>query len=249
MLPDYDRQAQSYDETRAANAAVVQTMRDALGASPGRRLADIGGGTGNYSLALREHGWEPLVIDLSEAMLARARSKDLPVLLADAEDLPLADGSFDAAAMISVLHHLDRPSRAVEEAKRILAPGGALVVKAYTREDVQDAWPLEYWPSSREWMLATHPPVSELERMLPGMRRLCLVFDDVSDASLAALTARPRLVLDPAWRRQISFFERLERDDPDGLRNGLRRLERDLAAGEWPGEAGRTTVVAWDKPG
>jgi SAM-dependent methyltransferase len=181
-------------------------------------------------------------------MLERARRKGLRTLCADAQDLPLPDASFDAAAMVSMLHHTADPRRALAEAKRVLAPGGALAVKMYTREDVEHAWPLEYWPSSREWMLATHPPLAEFERELPGMRQLCLVFDDLEDASLAALTAHPKLVLEERWRRQISYFERLEREDPEGLAAGLRRLERDLEDGRWPGEAGRTTVITWRKP-
>ena len=47
-------------------------LREALEGAPGRRLADIGGGTGNYSRALRDEGWEPVVVDREPAMLARA---------------------------------------------------------------------------------------------------------------------------------------------------------------------------------
>jgi hypothetical protein len=71
ILPDYSRQALTYDSTRSANPSVLAPLRRALRGAPGRRLADIGGGTGNYALALQRDGWRPLVLDRSSAMLAR----------------------------------------------------------------------------------------------------------------------------------------------------------------------------------
>ena len=84
-------------------------LRRALAGAPGRRLADIGGGTGNYSRALRDEGWDPLVIDREPAMLARAAAKGLETLEADAQRLPLPDASVDAAMLVSMLHHVEDP--------------------------------------------------------------------------------------------------------------------------------------------
>src|SRR5829696_8210828 len=107
LLSDYSRQAQRYDETRAASPSVLRQLRDALAGAPGRRLADVGGGTGNYALALSREGWEPVVVDRSPAMLERAAAKGLETMEASAEDLPFADESIDAVTMISMLHHVD----------------------------------------------------------------------------------------------------------------------------------------------
>jgi len=79
LLSDYSRQAESYDLTRSASPAVAKALRAAIADAPGRRLADIGGGTGNYALSLAEHGWEPLVIDRSPQMLQRAADKGSPL--------------------------------------------------------------------------------------------------------------------------------------------------------------------------
>jgi hypothetical protein len=49
LLPDYSNQAQTYDLTRAASPLVLAALGLALAGAPGRRLADIGGGTGNYA--------------------------------------------------------------------------------------------------------------------------------------------------------------------------------------------------------
>jgi hypothetical protein len=80
---------------------------------------------------------------------------------------------------------------------------------------------------------------------LPGARRIELVFRDLEDASLAALSAFPDKVLDPAWRSQTSYFERLERDHPDEMTAGLERLRADIEAGTPPTGHGTATVLAW----
>ena len=245
LLPDYDNQARTYDETRGASPSVLEPLRAALAGAPGRRLLDVGGGTGNYSAALREEGWEPVVCDRSADMLARASAKGLETVQADAQSLPFEDASFDAVMCVSMLHHVDDRPRALAEQRRVLRPGGRGALMLYTREDIEDAWYVDYFPSTRAWMDASHPPVTDLTDLLPGARRIELVFHDLEDGSLAAMSAFPDKILDPVWRSQTSYFERLERDHPDELTAGLERLRADIDAGNPPHGQGTATVLAW----
>ena len=164
---------------------------EALKGAPGRRLADIGGGTGNYALALKREGWAPVVVDRSAEMLARATAKGLETVEADAQRLPFEDESFDAATMISMLHHVEDRGVALAEARRILRPGGRLVLKGFTGEDAASLWIVGYFPSSRPWMEATHPPSAAFLEALPGARLVDFEYEDMTDASLAALSADP----------------------------------------------------------
>ena len=248
LLPDYSRQAERYDRTRSASPSVVRALRGALDGAPGRRLADIGGGTGNYALALRGEGWEPVVIDRSAAMLARAARKGLHTVEADAQRLPFADETFDAAMMVSMLHHVEDRGAALAEAQRILVRGGRLVLKGYTGEDAATLWILDYFPSSRGWMEATHPPRVAFLEQLPGATMSAFAFEDMDDASLAALSADPERVLEAAEHGDTSYFERMRRDHPQELAAGLARLRHDLAAGRAPRGAGTATILAWTKP-
>ncbi len=248
LLRDYTNQARTYDETRAASPSVLGPLREALEGAPGRRLADVGGGTGNYARALRDDGWEPVVIDREPAMLARAAAKGLETIEADAQSLPLADASVDAAMLVSMLHHVEHPAAAIAEAQRILRPGGRLALMVFTREDTAASWLNDYFPSTRAWMLASHPPLAELLERVPGARHIEVRFRDLEDGSLAALQAFPERIVEPAWHRQTSFFERLARDHPDELAAGLARLRAELAAGTAPREPGLATVIAWVKP-
>jgi demethylmenaquinone methyltransferase/2-methoxy-6-polyprenyl-1,4-benzoquinol methylase len=249
LLRDYSNQARTYDETRAASPSVLAPLREALEGAPGRRLADVGGGTGNYARALRDEGWDPVVIDREPGMLARAAAKGLETIEADAQNLPLADESVDAVMLVSMLHHVEEPARALAEAQRILRPGGRLALMVFTREDTAESWLNDYFPSTREWMLASHQPLDELLALLPGARRIEVVFRDLEDGSLAALSAYPEKIVEPEWHRQTSYFERLGRDHPDELAAGLARIRAELAEGVAPNEPGLASVIAWVKPG
>jgi ubiquinone/menaquinone biosynthesis C-methylase UbiE len=249
LLSDYSRQALAYDSTRAASPSVLAPLRRALACAPGPELADIGGGTGNYALALASEGWRPVVVDRSAQMLAQAARKGLETVRANAIRLPFADESFDAAMLVSMLHHVDDPTHALDEAKRVLRPGGRLAVMLFTREDIADVWCLDYFPSSCPWMEQTHLPLAELFAALPGARRMPVVYEDVQDSSMAAMLGHPELLLDPTRRAQTSYFERMQRDHPVELREGLQRLQRELRAddGSAPTQVGHASVVAWTK--
>jgi SAM-dependent methyltransferase len=248
LLPDYSRQAARYDENRAASPSVLVPLRSALAGAPGPRLADIGGGTGNYALALKREGWRPVVVDRSPDMLARAAAKGLETVEADAQRLPFADETFDAVAMISMLHHVEDRGAALAQARRVLRSQGKLALMAFTAEDSDSLWILDYFPSSREWMEATHPPRSALLKKLPGARLVSFQFTDMKDASLAALSADPARVLDAGSHGDTSYFERMQRDHAEELMAGLERLREDIAVGRAPRRAGTATVLSWTKP-
>jgi hypothetical protein len=82
---------------------------------------------------------------------------------------------------------------------------------------------------------------------LPGAQRRPVLFEDLQDASLAALASHPEKVLDEKWRTQTSYFERLQRDNPRELHAGLQSLHAKLAAGWTPNAPGRASVLSWTK--
>jgi SAM-dependent methyltransferase len=111
---------------RAARRASIFVEWCPLG--PGRRVLELGCGTGVFLERVAPCGARIVGLDLSADLLAKARARlgDVPNVVlhrGNAEQLPYADASFDAVYGSSVLHHLDL-DRALREVLRVLRPGG-----------------------------------------------------------------------------------------------------------------------------
>ena len=100
-------------------------LRHLIGEGSGICL-EIGCGTGVHAIRVRELGWTPIGVDLSAGMLRHARGR-LPVAQADAEHLPIQDGTLPA--VIAIMVHTDMPAYPVvlREVARVLRPGGVFV--------------------------------------------------------------------------------------------------------------------------
>ncbi len=99
----------------------------------GKRILDAGCGLGMYVRAFHRFSDEVYGVDIDPEKIAEAR-RELPnVYVASAEALPFPDGFFDVVLSHEVLEHLGDDRRGVEEASRVLKPGGRLVVFAPNR--------------------------------------------------------------------------------------------------------------------
>jgi len=129
----FDRVAPLYDLAMppADGTALAAGLDHA--ARPIERLLDVGGGSGRAAAALT--GPDITVVDASVGILSRARRvRGLSGLAADAGRLPFRDGSVDAVTVVDAFHHLPDREAALAEAARVLAPGGALVVREFDPE-------------------------------------------------------------------------------------------------------------------
>ena len=143
-------------------------LRDLLGLAQSDRILDLGCGWGRHLRLLREAGHRVVGIDLSLVFLRMAAqaegdglpaepstTRSRPVLLAasDMRRLPIRDRAFDVVLNLATSLGLfleDGPAvRALEEAARVLKPGGTLLVEGMHRDDVvaqyapRDGWTLE----------------------------------------------------------------------------------------------------------
>ena len=116
---------------------VTAKVRKALGGSAQRyrRSLEIGSGTGYFTLNMLRAGMieRATCTDISTGMLsalqanARRLGLEVQALAADAESLPFEDESFDLVFGHAVLHHIPNLSRAFEEFRRVLRPGGRVL--------------------------------------------------------------------------------------------------------------------------
>ena len=95
---------------------------------PGTRVLDVGCGTGELLEHLQEQGARPSGVDPAARMveLARARAVGADVRPGDFERLPFDDGAFDALLAVNAIQFAEDQTRALAEAGRVLAPGGAV---------------------------------------------------------------------------------------------------------------------------
>jgi ubiquinone/menaquinone biosynthesis C-methylase UbiE len=165
----FDAIAGVYDRLRAPQT--VTSTHELLvreGDLAGKRVVDIGCGTGAHASILARHfGCEISGIDASEEMLAQARAK-LPgadLRQGVAERLPFADSTFDGALMLLVVQHLDRP-RAFAEARRVLVPAGRILITTTNPEAFPRFWMAQLFPSYVDVERGRFPSAVVLEREL-----------------------------------------------------------------------------------
>lgn len=104
----------------------IEPLLDAARVKRGMTFLDIASGPGYVAAAAAKRGAVVLGVDFSAAMVAHAQQlhPDVEFRKGDAEELPLGNGLFDAAAMNFGILHLGRPDRAIAEAYRVLRSGG-----------------------------------------------------------------------------------------------------------------------------
>ncbi len=101
---------------------------------PGRRILDLGCGSGRLSRSLAEAGNQVIGIDNSEEQIRFAKKSDtihggkLEFRLASMEATGLADASQDTVLLSQALHHAAKPPEVLREAYRLLIPGGKILI-------------------------------------------------------------------------------------------------------------------------
>jgi ubiquinone/menaquinone biosynthesis C-methylase UbiE len=133
---DYDGFAEAYtveNETSLTNAYYTRpAIVDLAGDVTGRRILDAGCGNGAVSVALCERGAIVSGFDRSAKMVELARQRlgaDTDLRVADiAQPLPYPDAAFDDVVAALVLHYLEDWSGPLAELRRVLRPGGRLIV-------------------------------------------------------------------------------------------------------------------------
>ena len=101
---------------------------------PGMKILDLAAGTGSSSEPLAAAGADVIPADFSEGMLAAGRKArpHLAFTKADALNLPFAEGEFDAATISFGLRNTQNTAKALAEARRVVKPGGRLVVVEFS---------------------------------------------------------------------------------------------------------------------
>jgi ubiquinone/menaquinone biosynthesis C-methylase UbiE len=149
IIDQFTRQAEPFARmhTAATDADILRLMRDAARVRPGARVLDVACGPGLVALHLAETAGHVTGLDLTPAMLDKARElqrlrgrDNLSWDLGQADALPYPGTSFDVVVTRFSFHHLTDPRKALAEMVRTCRPGGRVVVcDVYTTSPEQAA--------------------------------------------------------------------------------------------------------------
>ena len=109
-------------------------------------VADLGAGEGSFALLLSQRAVRVIAVDTSARMIEVGREeaqrngvKNIDYRLGDMEELPIANAEVDVVFFSQSLHHALHPERALEEAARILTPGGRVVILDLAKHRFEEA--------------------------------------------------------------------------------------------------------------
>jgi ubiquinone/menaquinone biosynthesis C-methylase UbiE len=147
LAPDLEAIKQKQQKTWASGdysavasriVPISERLVDVADIPAGSRVLDVAGGSGNTALAAARAGAVVTSLDYVPELLERAaersRAEGLPIELVegDAENLPFADGSFDAVISVVGVMFAPNQERAASELLRVTRPGGRIALAAWT---------------------------------------------------------------------------------------------------------------------
>jgi SAM-dependent methyltransferase len=189
----------------------------------GRRVLDVGCGTGRLAQALAERGAKVWGVDSSPEMLAEARAgagRRVGFKLGRAEALPFRDGWFDRAVLRLAVHLVDRAA-AFPELARVLRPGGRAVIATFRPEHFDRIWLARFFPSLK---------AIDLERFADPATLVA----ELGEAGFVGFRTRElsqeaRIARDEALERlRGRYISTLSLIPEQEYREGLARAEREL---------------------
>jgi SAM-dependent methyltransferase len=121
----------------SAEDVALEAVREAAPAT----VVEVGCGTGEFAARIRDElGAEVVASDVSPRMVTLTKERGIEAVVADVEQLPFDDGSFDCAVANWVLYHARDPRAAASELARVLRPGGRLVAATMGVGHMAELW-------------------------------------------------------------------------------------------------------------
>lgn len=236
----YNAIGQQYSKTRVPDIRIVNTIVNLLNLPKGSVIADIGAGTGGYSVALANQGFFVYAVEPSIVMRRQAVvHPQVEWFTGYAENLALPDKSVDGVISILAIHHFSHLEKSFQEMQRIIRDG-TIVLLTFDIRLAQRIWLYDYFPFLWEDALRFLPLDEQINLIQSHTKRRVeaipfLLPHDLSDLFAAAAWRRPELYLQAEVRAGISSFALANQDL---VEQGVNLLAADLNSGEWVNKYG-----------
>ena len=231
---DYGAIGVDYSRYRRPDARIAARISQALGAA--RTVLNVGAGAGSYEPTDRQ----VTPVEPSASMRAQRPDGLAAAIDATAEDLPFADGSFDAAMTTFSVHQWGDLRAGLREIRRVTR--GPVVIMTGDPERLRRFWLNEYAPGVIDTEGRRYPSLEALSDGLGGPVTATVVPVplDCTDGFNEAYYGRPEALLDPGARRSCSAWSFVNAAVHDRF---TRDLSRDLADGIWDGRHGQLRAL------
>ena len=120
---------------RPGGTALTSRLLAACGLRPGALVMDVGCGPGASLETIAASGHAGVGVDFSHVLASAAATSGVPAVVGDAEHLPIKGGCVDAVLVECVLSALPDKAGAIAEVRRVLRPGGSLILTDMTLRD------------------------------------------------------------------------------------------------------------------
>ena len=217
----YDEIGDGYAGARRTEPRIARVIWQALGDA--RTVLNVGAGTGSYEPA----GRDVLAIEPSEVMRAQRPPGAAPCMAGQAEALPFADGSFDAAMAVLSDHHWSDPVAGLREMQRVAR---RVVVFQWDGQSKPEFWLTRDYLPEFGLLGRGRPTLTERAAAIGASIEPVHIPWDCVDGFFHAYWRRPHAYLEENVRRGTSVWAKL---GPQIEARAVSALQRDLESGAW----------------
>jgi len=234
----YDNIGIDYNITRKADPYLTEQLFKHLSPNKNGLYLDIGCGTGNYTNAFQEKGFQFIGIDPSIEMLQKAHSKNENIQwnIGSAEKTNLEKQSVDGIIATLTIHHWSNLMRAFSELAYILNPEGIIVIFTSTPLQMKGYWLNHYFPKMLSDSIAQMPTLELIENTMndAGIKIIKTetysIKPNLEDHFLYCGKQNPELYFNESIRHGISSFKALANNAE--VKSGLIALRKDIDSGK-----------------
>lgn len=233
---DYGRIGGTYTQYRRPDWRIARHIHEALGDAV--TVLNVGAGAGSYEPRDRQ----VVAVEPSASMRAQRPPEMAAAIDGRAEDLPFADGHFDAAMATFTVHQWSDLTAGLRELRRVTR--GPVVVLTCDPAAVRQFWLDDYAPEVLSTEARRYPCIETVAGALGGEATILPVPIplDCSDGFNEAYYGRPEGLLDAGARLACSAWSFVE---PSVAERYAAHLREDLAGGEWDRRFGHLRTQPW----
>ena len=232
---NFEKNAQLYKTVRKPDERLTSKIVELLELPKGSVIADIGAGTGNYSVELFNCGYEVFAIEPCHAMMSQCENVNIKWIKSYAEQIELSNATVDGAVVINAIHHFHDVKKAITEIYRIMKHG-TLLIFTFDPIILKKVWLYDYWDALHDYVDKAYLPILDIILNIESIFKNKveeIVFElppDFKDGFFTSFWKNPFLLLNENIRQANSTYTSMENEY---AKNGLQRLSIELSNGIW----------------